>query len=157
MEKALYLNDSYLKEFEAIVTSVKEGKFIVLDKTVFYPNSGGQPHDTGTMINDAGESYEVVFAGKFSGVVSHEVDKEGLKKGDSVKCSINWNRRHRFMRSHTASHILSGIIHKKTGAKITGNQIKEDKIRIDFSLENFDREEIKHYEAEANEIIKKNL
>ena len=66
MENALYMNDSYLKEFEAIVESVKDDKYVVLDKTAFYPTGGGQPHDTGAMICN-GEEYPVVYVGKFSG------------------------------------------------------------------------------------------
>ncbi len=154
--EALYMKDCYLKEFEATVKTVSEGKYITLDKTAFYPNSGGQPCDTGKLIKDTKE-YPVVYAGKFGGRISHEVTEPGLKEGDKVKGIIDWQRRHLFMRYHTACHILSAIIHNDTGAQITGNQIGEDKTRIDFSLESFDREKISSYEAKANEIIEKQL
>ena len=80
MKGALYMDDSYLKEFEAVVENVKDGKYIALDKTAFYPAGGGQPHDTGTMICN-GDEYPVVYVGKFSGAISHEVSKTGLKEG----------------------------------------------------------------------------
>jgi len=156
MEDALYLDDSYLKEFEATVLSVKDGKYVVLDKTVFYPSSGGQPHDTGKLIRD-GEEFNVVFVGKFSGKISHEIDKEGLKEGDKVKGVIDWDRRYKHMRSHTSAHIVSTVIHKETGALITGNQLAEDRVRVDFNLDNFDREAFQRYMAMANEVISRNL
>ena len=102
MKGALYMDDSYLKEFEAAVESVKDGKYIVLDKTAFYPIGGGQPHDTGTMICN-GDEYPIVYVGKFSGMISHEVAKPGLKEGDKVTGRIDWNRRYRLMRMHTRS------------------------------------------------------
>ena len=156
MENALYMNDSYIKEFEAVVESVKDNKFIVLDKTAFYPSGGGQPHDTGVFVcND--EEYPVVYVGKFSGEISHEVTKSGLKVGDKVIGKINWDRRYKFMRMHTAAHLVSSIFHNKLGALITGNQIDEDKTRIDFSMENFDREKILEYIRVSNEIIEQDL
>lgn len=154
--EALYLKDCYVKEFEATVTSVKDGKFVVLDRTAFYPKSGGQPHDTGVLINE-GKEYKVVFTGKFDGQISHEVSEPGLKEGDKVKGIIDWDRRTLFMNYHTASHILSAIIHNETGAKISGNQIAEEKTRVDFNLENFDRDQISSYEAKVNDVIDRAL
>ena len=156
MENALYMNDSYLKEFEATVESVKDDKFVVLDKTAFYPSGGGQPHDTGVMICN-GEEYPVIYAGKFSGKISHEVSRLGLKVGDKVIGRINWDRRYKFMRMHTAAHLLISIFNKESNVLITGNQIDEDKTRIDFNMENFDREKIIQYIENANNIIKQDL
>lgn len=154
----LYLEDSYMKEFEAVVESVKDGKFVVLDKTAFYPNSGGQPHDTGKLVREGGKEFPVVYVAKFDYLISHEVQNgEDLKPGDKVKGVIDWDRRYRFMRYHTACHILSGIFHNETGAMITGNQIDLEKSRIDFSLENFDREKIDEYIKKANEVMARNL
>ena len=86
----IYLKDCYQKEFETEVLEVKNDKFIVLKETLFYPNAGGQLNDTGTLEKD-GEVYNVVYVGKFSGNISHEVDKPGLKPGDSVKGKLNWD------------------------------------------------------------------
>lgn len=152
----VYLEDSYLQECEATITKVTDDKYIVLDKTVFYPNSGGQPHDTGT-IKKGEETYNVIFTGKFSGDVSHEVDKQGLKEGDKVTAIIDWERRYAHMKCHTAAHILSELIHKETGALITGNQLGIEKCRIDFSLDDFHPEKMKEYIDEANEVIQRDL
>ncbi|MCD6590882.1 MAG: alanyl-tRNA editing protein [Candidatus Aenigmarchaeota archaeon] len=160
MERPLYMDDCYLKEFEAKVISVTKGGenkfFVVLDQTAFYPNSGGQPHDTGKLIKN-GVEYPVVYVGKFSGQISHEVSKEGLKEGDVVKGVIDWERRFKLMRMHTAAHIISAIFHKETGALITGNQLGVDHSRIDFSLETFDRERMAELFNKANEIVEKDL
>ncbi|MFC2143981.1 alanine--tRNA ligase-related protein, partial [Candidatus Aenigmatarchaeota archaeon] len=154
---ALYMNDSYMKEWESTVEKADK-KFIVLDKTAFYPKSGGQPWDEGEIINtNGGEVFKVVFVGKFSGSISHEVDKEGLQPGDKVKCRIDWDRRYKFMRMHTAAHVLSGIVEKETGALITGNQLGEDRSRLDLNIENFDKEKFIEYVRMSNELISKDL
>ena len=133
MVKTLYLEDSYLKECDARVVSVTNGKYTVLDQTVFYPKGGGQPCDTGKIVKE-NETYNVVYVGKFSGEISHEVDRVGLKEGDNVHCILNWERRYKLMRSHTAAHLFGSLLCSGTGALVTGNQIEEDKIRFDFSL-----------------------
>ncbi len=79
--KALYLDDSYLRECDSTVLSVKDGKYVVLDQTLFYPMGGGVLHDTGAMIA-GNERYNVVYVGKFSGQISHEVDRHELFQRD---------------------------------------------------------------------------
>ena len=152
----LYFEDCYLKEFNAIVKSVIDDKYVILDKTAFYPEAGGQPCDIGFLYCEDKE-YPVISVRKVDGKVSHEIGIIGLKEGNSVKGVINWDRRYLLMRYHTACHILSAIIHSETGAKISGNQLSEDKTRVDFSLEEFDREQLKAYEAKVNNIIDKNI
>ena len=154
MQSALYMDNMYLKEFEATVESVKDDKYIVLDKTAFYPVSGGVAFDTGVLIKD-GEEFPVVYVGKFDGIISHEVSKPGLKEGDKVKGRIDWDRRYKLMRLHTTAHLLAAIMHNKSGALITGNQIEIDKARMDFSLEEFDRNKIVEYIALANTLVQK--
>jgi misacylated tRNA(Ala) deacylase len=157
MSEAIYLKDCYLKSWEAVVKEVNQGKYVVLGRTAFYPNVGGQPYDTGVMkgVSDVKE-FKVVYVGKFSGEISHEVENpEGaeLKPGDGVRCEIDWDRRYAHMRHHTACHILSSVINEKTGALITGNQIAADRTRVDFSLGTMDRDLLPVFEAEANRII----
>ena len=152
MTKALFLVDSYLKESPATVVSVKDGKYVRLDQTIFYPRGGGQPHDTGKIIK-GNEVYNVVYAGKFSGDISHEVDHAGLQAGDDISCFLNWERRYKLMRSHTAAHVLAALLNKGTGALITGNQLEEDHVRFDFSLEKFDRGLLETYLAKANKLF----
>ena len=88
MVEALYMDDCYLKEFDAKVVSITEGKFVTLDKTAFYPKAGGQANDTGKLIRKSdNKEFKVVFCGKFSGEISHEIEPvEGteLKEGDEV-------------------------------------------------------------------------
>jgi misacylated tRNA(Ala) deacylase len=153
MTRALYLKDSYLRECDATVVSVKDGKFVVLDQTVFYPKGGGQPHDTGRMLRN-GEVFGVVFVGKFSGEISHEVDHAGLKAGDRVHCALDWEHRYKLMRSHTAAHVFASMLCNGTGALVTGNQLDVDKVRFDFSLERFEPQVLEEYVAKANELFR---
>lgn len=147
----LHLKDSYLKEFTATVTAV-DGAHVYLDKTAFYPTGGGQPHDTGT-IECNGETYHVVSVKKTPQGIAHELDKNGLTSGDEVTGNINWERRYKLMRMHTASHCLSALIHDKLGAKITGHNMNTEKSHIDFSLETFDREQLASFIDECNKKI----
>ncbi|MFP4117290.1 MAG: alanine--tRNA ligase-related protein [Candidatus Woesearchaeota archaeon] len=157
-DNLLYLNDSYIKEFDAEVISVMDGKFVVLDKTAFYPNAGGQLHDTGTLVTDDGREFEVVFVAKIKDDVSHEVKPKDssydmLKTGDKVHGSIDWERRYKLMRSHTAAHVVSGVISQELGAKIHGNQKTMEKIRIDFDTEHFDKDYLKDLVDKSNRIM----
>lgn len=152
MTTLLFLVDSYLKETKATVTSVKDGKYVTLNQTIFYPKGGGQPYDTGELVK-GNETYKVIYVGKFSGEISHEVDHNGLQVGDEVKCVLNWKRRYKLMRSHTAAHVLASLLNKGTGALITGNQLEEDHVRFDFSLEKFDRELLEEYLAKSNKLF----
>jgi len=152
---ALYLKDSYQKEFTARIINV-EGNFVYLNQTAFYPSSGGQPHDTGSLYKGR-EGFNVLFTTKMSGKIAHQVDKIGLKINDEVKGYIDWNRRYKLMRMHTAAHIMSEMFHKETGALITGNQLDLEQSRIDFSLENFDKNKIVECIKKSNEIAKNNL
>ena len=154
MTRALYLEDSYLKECDAVVASVNEGKYVVLDQTIFYPKGGGQPCDTGKIIR-GNDVYNVVYVGKFSGEISHEVDRLSLKVGDKVHCVLDWDRRYKLMRSHTAAHLFASLLCNGTGALVTGNQLETDKIRFDFSLEQFNPEILEKYVAETNELLKR--
>ncbi|MFC1741484.1 alanyl-tRNA editing protein AlaXM [Nanoarchaeota archaeon] len=155
MTELLYLKDNYKKEFEATVTKA-DGKNILLDKTCFYPLSGGQPGDTGVIVAD-GKEYKVLNTIKKGPGAIHEVDQEGIKEGDNITGMIDWSRRYHLMRSHTACHILCLVVHNETKALITGNQITDEKCRIDFNLENFDREQIQSFEKKANEIIEEGV
>ncbi len=156
MGRLLYLEDSYLKECEATVTGVSDSRYVILDQTIFYPKSGGQLHDTGRMMRE-GEVFNVTYVGKFSGETSHEVDRAGLSIGDKVHCEIDWERRYRLMRSHTAAHVLITILCNKTNALVTGNELTPEKSRFDFNLENFDRDLFMSCIDEANQLFNKDV
>jgi misacylated tRNA(Ala) deacylase len=156
LTQSLYLKDSYLRECDAHVVSVKDGRYVVLDQTVFYPKGGGQPWDTGKIVKE-NEVYNVVYVGKFSGEISHEIDRAGLKERDGVHCVLNWERRYKLMRSHTAAHTLASLLCEETGALITGNQLEEDKVRFDFNLKEYNREILETYIYKANELLGKDI
>ncbi len=142
-----------MRECDATVVFVKDSKFVVLDQTIFYPKGGGQPHDTGKMLRN-NEIFDVVFVGKFSGEISHEVYPAGLKVGDRVHCVLDWEHRYRLMRSHTAAHVFASALCNGTGALVTGNQLEIDKVRFDFSLEKFEPQILEEYVAKANELFR---
>jgi misacylated tRNA(Ala) deacylase len=149
----LYLEDSYMRECNATVVCVKDDKYVSLDQTVFYPKGGGQPYDTGKIIR-GDEVFNVVFVGKFSGEVSHEVDHPGLKAGETVHCVLDWDRRYKLMRSHTAAHLFASMLCVGTNALVTGNQLEVDKVRFDFSLEKFDPQILEEYLDKANALLR---
>ena len=158
METPLYLSDSYARTCSARVQAVAEGKFITLDANIFSPRGGGLPSDMGKLVRKGdGAVFPVLYAVKKDGAISHEVGKEGLTAGDEVTCEIDWERRHRLMRSHTAGHILSAIMFRKSGILITGNSIDIDKSRFDFSMETFNKEAFQSLIGEANAAIARNL
>jgi misacylated tRNA(Ala) deacylase len=166
---ALYFLDSYLKEFEATIEKITDDKFVILNHTAFYPESGGQPNDTGKLIRISdGFEFRVLYTGKFDGDISHEIApvkmptnaenvSGSLKAGDKVRGIIDWDRRYRHMRMHTATHIVANVIEKEAGAQITGNQLGLDQSRVDFSLETFDRDKFAEYEKIANKLIALNF
>ncbi len=152
MTKKLFWDDAYIKEFTATVAS-SEGNQVVLDQTAFHPRGGGLVGDTGSL-----EGVKVLDTIKGDGdsIVHVSESPATWTAGSQVHGSIDWERRYRIMRMHTSAHLLSSIFNKETGALITGNQIEPDKSRIDFSLENFDREKMLLHCKQANEAIAKN-
>ncbi|MCF8885505.1 MAG: alanyl-tRNA editing protein AlaXM [Nitrososphaerota archaeon] len=152
MVELLYLLDCYLKEFEAHVLRISE-EGVVLDKTAFYPEGGGQPSDKGLLIH-GDEKYEVNYVFKKDDEVYHVVKgAQTLTPGDIVKGVIDWDRRYTYMRYHTALHVLSGVVYNLYGSVVTGSQISEDKARIDFTLEDLSKEKVQVIEDKANEIV----
>lgn len=159
MTQLLWYLDCYLREWQAQIVEVvnsENGAEVALDRTAFYPESGGQPTDFGKIVCN-GTEYNVTASRKAEGAVLHKVDKNGLSAGDVVSCVVDWQRRYTLMRYHTACHILSRVIFSETNAMVTGKQIYLDRARIDFSLKDFDKEKIKSYEEKANEAIQQAL
>src|SRR3989344_4216426 len=153
MTKKLYQANSYLRECESTVVKV-DGKFVVLDETVFYPQGGGQPSDMGKLISESGAQFNVVFAKNLGDDVSLEVDREGLHTGEKVECVLDWERRYTHMKMHTSAHLLAACIMKETGALITGNQLDLKQSRMDFNVKDFDKELLKSFEEHVNGAIK---
>ncbi len=132
MTEELFLGDSYLREFEARVVRLA-GREAVLDKTAFYPGGGGQPPDKGALgIGPVKTS--VVDARREAGDVIHVLDKSIPQTVRELRGELDWGRRFAHMRYHTALHVLSGVIWKGFGAKVTGGQMRSDRARMDFSF-----------------------
>lgn len=157
MVEMLFLEDSYLKECRAKVVSVTD-KFIVLDKTVFYPRSGGQSSDTGTITRlSDNKAFQLVQATKQDGEIFHEVSEAGIKQGDEVLCRIDWQRRYKLMRLHTAAHLLDAVFQRDGEVLITGNELTVEKARIDFNLKDATKEKMQQYVDKANELIQNDV
>ncbi len=157
MTEKLYLGDSYLKEFDAKILSVSNGRFFVFDKTAFYPQSGGQPSDSGKIVDAGGNEHLVVFAKKFGQVVSHEIESCSLEAGGRIHGIIDWQKRHKHMRMHSAAHVIHGVLFSEMKLLISGNQLGWPQSRLDINIENFDREKFSEIEKTCNEVISKNL
>ena len=132
MTDILCYNDSYLQDFEAIVTDVV-GTGIVLDKTVFYPGGGGQPCDTGTIKWDGG-STEISKVSRVDGKLVHKVEDSMPEVGESITGVIDWDKRYQLMRTHTALHILCGVVWRDYAAQVTGGNMTPLQARMDFEL-----------------------
>jgi misacylated tRNA(Ala) deacylase len=128
----LFLGDSYLREFEAVVVELS-GREVILDRTAFYPGGGGQPPDRGTLgIGPVHAS--VVDARREGRQVVHVLDNPIPDTVRELEGSLDWERRYGHMRHHTALHVLSGVIWRNFGAKVTGGQMRSDRARMDFSF-----------------------
>ena len=132
MTEELFLGDSYLRQFEARVVELS-GREVILDRTAFYPGGGGQPPDKGTLgIGPVRAS--VVDARREGGEVLHVLDNPIPDTVRDLKGELDWERRYGHMRHHTALHVLSGVIWRNFGAKVTGGQMRADRARMDFSF-----------------------
>jgi misacylated tRNA(Ala) deacylase len=150
MTEALYLDATDEREFEATVERVA-GDRVVLDRTLFYPEGGGQPYDTGVLESE-GETWRVTDVRK-KDTVYHTLDGTPPEEGTTVTGRIGWNRRHAHMRYHTAQHLLSAVLLDEYDAETTGNQLYADRARIDCGYERFTDEEFGHIESVMNDRI----
>ena len=150
MTHQLYQLDAYLKKFDATVIVI-EGNAVALNRTVFYPGGGGQPHDLG-VLQSANRTWGVtqVRKSKTDALVWHEVLGEPLSVGAQVHGAINWERRYQLMRTHTAMHILCGVIFRDYGAHVTGGNMEPLQGRLDFEFETMHAELVKEIEEKIN-------
>ncbi|MCL5783288.1 MAG: alanyl-tRNA editing protein [Candidatus Thermoplasmatota archaeon] len=153
MTRYLFWEDSYAREFETQVMSAS-GNEIILNSTCFYPSSGGQPSDTGTI-----NGIDVIDVRKREdGEIVHTLQSVGgIGSGDTVKGILDWDRRYRLMRLHSAGHVVSGILSKNFGVrKHTGIQIYEDRVRMGFDIARLDKEVSTSIESEFNRVVAEN-
>jgi misacylated tRNA(Ala) deacylase len=148
----LYSTDAYARAVEAIVAELTPEGAVVLDRTVFYPTGGGQPHDTGTLTWDGG-SARVVEVRKAGPQVVHRIEGDTPSVGTQVRGEIDWERRYALMRHHTALHSMSGVIFQLYGATVTGGQMYPDRARMDFLLPDLSRERLERIEQRTNELL----
>ena len=155
MTKLLYQLDSYLKEFNGVITRTDpENHALVLDQTVFYPGGGGQPPDSGRLITD-NASYYVKRAKKLGDDYLHIIDGDAsLPSSDSsVRGEIDWENRYKLMRTHTAMHILCGVIFRDYGASVTGGSMDPLAGRMDFEFETMHKELVQSIEIAINQEV----
>jgi len=164
MTELLYLPDNeYQEEFDTEVSKVKEtlddeesDGYLVLEETLFYKEGGGQPADHGEISWD-GENVEVVDVQQEGGDVRHYVKGDLPEEGQNVRGEIDWERRHKHMRMHTAEHVLSWVTLNMYDAAPGSTQIHEDDSRVDFEPADFTPTHVEKIEKAANALIQREL
>lgn len=150
----LYATDSYLRTFDARVVAI-DGRAVALDQTAFYPGGGGQMADRGALASE-GRMLPVAGMSKRDGVVWHEITEEAGELpvvGAPVTGEIDWPFRYTMMRTHTALHLLCGLIFRDYGAQVTGGQMYPDRARMDFALATMTQDFLHEIERSVNEAI----
>ena len=159
--RLLYYEDTYMKECKARVlwSGIKDGKnVVILDKTVFYPEGGGQLADTG-ILKVSGKIVKVNHVEKQNNLVLHHVDKQ-IPEGTEVECEINWERRYALMRHHTGTHLINGACRIVLGDHIwqAGSQLDVNEARFDFShYKSLSERDVERIESLANDFIEKGV
>ncbi len=158
MTEEIYLpSNEYQKEFKAEVAKTSEKQnYICLTKTAFYKEGGGQPSDKGKISWDDKES-RVIDVQREEGEIRHYIEGEIPEKGTEIQGSIDWERRYKHMRMHTAQHVLSWVVLNMYDASTAGNQIHEEYSRIDFEPASFSQENLDKLEKAVNSLIQKEL
>ena len=154
----VYSSESYLQELEAeIIEITSEG--VAFNKTIFYPQGGGQPSDRGTISSIDNElQCTVMGIQKLGNKLIHTISEVQASKfavGDKVILRIDWDYRYKLMKHHTSLHVLSAVVYRKFDAKVTGGTIYEDKARLDFDLPELNRETAIELVKETNEELQK--
>ncbi|HKX19597.1 MAG TPA: alanyl-tRNA editing protein [bacterium] len=154
MTQFLYLEDSYLRETGAVVQSAGDAA-VALDRTVLYPGGGGQPADTG-LLRWEGEERHITEMRRDGRDVWHVLDGPPPPDGTPVRAALDWDRRYSIMRHHSALHVLVGAVYRLFNAKVTGGAIYPDRARMDFSLEDLNKDRVGEIERETNRVLVEN-
>jgi misacylated tRNA(Ala) deacylase len=155
MTELLYQMDSYLQEFNSTVQSIDpENNSLVLRQTAFYPGGGGQPADRG-WLSIGNKPVEVARARKSGPDIAHIIIGEMpvFEIGSSVNGKIDWDQRYQLMRTHTAMHILCGVIFRDYGASVTGGSMEPMAGRMDFEFETMHKDLVQEIEAAINKEV----
>lgn len=155
MTELLFQTDSYIRVFDATITSLdNENHGVVLDLTAFFPGGGGQPCDQGT-IHCGNTTFSVIRTRKIAGQIVHELtgDRALPVANSPVHAQIDWQRRYSLMRTHTAMHILCGVIFRDYGASVTGGDMTPLRGRMDFEFEAMHKELVVEIERAINQEV----
>ena len=157
MSENICYTDAYAREVEATVVAVDpEAHAVLLDRTVFYPGGGGQPADVGELNGTGGGDWRVIGAKKRADDdIWHTLapDDELPAVDTEVTARIDWERRHRLMRTHSALHVLCGVVWRDYGASVTGGNMEPLSGRMDFEFETMSGELVGEIEKRVNEEI----
>jgi len=160
MTETPYLQDSRAREFEATVERRLDDR-VVLDRTLFYPEGGGQPADHGRLRvagENGGHATAVVDVQKRDTIYHHlDADAESFAEGTTVEGELDWDRRYAHMRYHTAQHLLSAVLLEEFAARTTGNQLYADRARIDVAHDRFTEGDLADVETRMNELVDRDL
>ncbi len=156
MSENVCYTDAYARQTDAVVTGVDpEAHAILLDRSVFYPGGGGQPADTGQLVGNAGGSWRVTGAKKRGDDIWHTIaeDEELPPVDTNLVAEIDWERRHRLMRTHSALHVLCGVVWRDHRASVTGGNMEPLAGRMDFEFETMSGELVGEIEARVNNEV----
>ena len=157
MTKKLYVFDSYLKEFQAEIIAIDaDEKAIILDQTVFFPGGGGQPFDMG-VITTGNSNIHIHKIKTVENQILHYTNDDLPNVGEKVTGKIDWVRRYQLMRTHSAMHILCGVVWRDYQAKVTGGNMEPLKARMDFEFESFSADLVREIEVKINQEVQKKL
>jgi misacylated tRNA(Ala) deacylase len=149
------MDRAYEREFDAQITR-RADDYVVLDRTLFYPEGGGQESDQGVLRYDGGEAR--VSRVEKKGIVKHLVDHVPPPGADHVHGILDWDRRYALMKMHTAQHLVSGLAYDLFGGvRTVGNQLHADRSRIDFRPAKFTDADLHQLEGETNRLLKEHL
>lgn len=152
MSELIFQKDSYIKEFDCKVIAIDENEnAVLLDKTAFFPGGGGQLCDKGVLVGDT--IYQVKKVKKKGEKIYHYIDGALPKVDERLKGKIDWEYRYKLMRTHTAMHILCGVVWRDYKAQVTGGNMDPLKGRMDFEFENFDKALIQEIEEKVNKEV----
>ncbi len=157
MTDRIYSTDAYARNMDATVVEVDtdDGR-VLLDRTVFYPGGGGQPPDTGTiLIGD--DRLAVTHVAQDGSGVWHWLEGGIPPRSTAVRGEVDWERRYRLMRTHTAMHALCGVVWERFQSPVTGGNMNPGEGRLDFELPNWDPENKLPLEAALNEALERAL
>jgi misacylated tRNA(Ala) deacylase len=156
----LYATDAYRRSFASVVVAVDEDRHaVVVAETAFFPSGGGQPHDTGRLASADGAATVRAVVKDAGGVVWHMLAAEDplIRAGTDVEGFVDWNRRHLLMRTHTALHILNGLIWRDHRARVTGAHMTPGEGRLDFELPAMSQDFGRHIEGSVNVQVERDL